>query len=84
MLFIHPYLQALYIYMIMVSILYAFHFSFQLVKTSWKDLLTSSAVYAIIFGEIGYQWIWYTGLTMLPEFFSDVLNFDIAQVDMNI
>lgn len=51
-----------------------------LALTPWKKLLTSSAVWALIIGEIGHDWGLYTMITDLPKYMSDVMHFKIAEV----
>ncbi|KAJ6643258.1 Sialin [Pseudolycoriella hygida] len=44
----------------------------------WKDICTSSAVWAIIVAHFCESWGFFTLLTQLPSFLKDILNFDIS------
>lgn len=45
----------------------------------WSDILSSSAVWAIVIGHFGACWGYYTLFTGMPTYFKDVLDFDIEQ-----
>jgi len=50
----------------------------------WSDILSSSAVWAIVFGHFGACWGYYTLFTGMPTYFKDVLDFDIEQVNLEL
>ena len=56
----------------------------QFTSLPWSDILSSSAVWAIVFGHFGACWGYYTLFTGMPTYFKDVLDFDIEQVDLKI
>ncbi|XP_057337776.1 vesicular glutamate transporter 2.2-like [Microplitis mediator] len=45
----------------------------------WKSMLTSPAVWAIVAAHFSENWGFYTMLTQLPTFMSDVLNFKLEE-----
>ncbi|XP_057337774.1 vesicular glutamate transporter 2.1-like [Microplitis mediator] len=45
----------------------------------WKSILTSPAVWAIVAAHFSENWGFYTMLTQLPTFMSDVLNFKLEK-----
>ena len=49
------------------------------VKTPWKAIWTSSAVWAIIAAQFSEGWGFFTLQTQLPQFLKDVLDFDLAK-----
>ena len=55
---------------------------FQFNALPWSDILSSSAVWAIVIGHFGACWGYYTLFTGMPTYFKDVLHFDIEQVHM--
>ncbi|XP_034234799.1 putative inorganic phosphate cotransporter isoform X2 [Thrips palmi] len=48
------------------------------VKTPWKSILTSMPVLALITTEVGHDWGFYTMVTDLPKYMSDVQHFKIS------
>ncbi|XP_033214215.1 sialin-like isoform X2 [Belonocnema kinseyi] len=46
-------------------------------STPWKHLLTSVPVWALIAAQIGHDWGFFTMVTDLPKYMSDVLKFSI-------
>jgi ACS family sodium-dependent inorganic phosphate cotransporter len=49
------------------------------VKTPWKAIFTSTAVWAIIAAQFSEGWGFFTLQTQLPQFLKDVLKYDIAK-----
>ncbi|XP_034941000.1 vesicular glutamate transporter 3-like [Chelonus insularis] len=45
----------------------------------WKDILTSPPVWAIVAAHFSENWGYYTMLTQLPKYMSDVLNFKLEK-----
>ena len=46
----------------------------------WLNIITSRAVWAIIFANFCNDWALYTYLTSIPTFYKEVLFFDIESV----
>ncbi|KAG8313437.1 hypothetical protein J6590_001905 [Homalodisca vitripennis] len=51
--------------------------TFQDMRTPWRKILTSGPVWAVHASSFGYLWSYWTFVTMLPNYFSHVLGFDI-------
>lgn len=49
------------------------------VKIPWKEIWTSSAVWALIAATFAEGWGFFTLQSQLPQFLRDALDFDIAQ-----
>lgn len=49
------------------------------VAIPWKDIATSTAVWAIIAAQFAEGWGFFTLQTQLPQFLKDVLDYDIAK-----
>ncbi|XP_037046143.1 sialin-like isoform X2 [Bradysia coprophila] len=47
-------------------------------EAPWKEIWTSSAVWAIIVAHFCESWGFFTLLTQLPSFLKDILNYDIS------
>ena len=45
----------------------------------WRAILTSLPVWAIIVGQIGHDWGFFTMVTDLPKYMSDILHYSIKQ-----
>ncbi|EEB15031.1 sialin, putative [Pediculus humanus corporis] len=45
----------------------------------WKKVFTSVPLWALIFGQIGHDWGFYTMVTDLPKYMQNVLNFKISE-----
>lgn len=43
----------------------------------WKAILTSTPVWALVFCQIGHDWGFFTMVTDLPKYMSDVLKFNV-------
>ncbi|KAM3606871.1 uncharacterized protein V6R79_024905 [Siganus canaliculatus] len=48
----------------------------------WRDIVTSRALWAIVVAHFSYNWTFYTLLTLLPTYMSDILGFSIQQNGM--
>ncbi|KAF6725584.1 Sialin [Oryzias melastigma] len=48
----------------------------------WKAILTSRPLLAIVVAHFSYNWTFYTLLTLLPTYMSDILGFSIQQNGM--
>lgn len=48
-------------------------------KVPWKAIFSSTAVWGLICTHFGYNWGFYTLLTQIPTYMSNVLGFDIGQ-----
>lgn len=46
----------------------------------WQAIVTSRALWAIVVAHFSYNWTFYTLLTLLPTYMSDILQFSIQQV----
>lgn len=46
----------------------------------WKKVFTSAPFWALLFAHVCHNWTWYTVLTTLPTFMSEILRFDIKEV----
>lgn len=51
----------------------------QRLRTPWKAILTSKAVWGICAGHFANNWGFYTMLTSLPTYMKQILNFDISE-----
>ncbi|XP_048508424.1 putative inorganic phosphate cotransporter isoform X2 [Athalia rosae] len=49
----------------------------QIQPTPWKYLLTSVPLWALLAGKLGHDWGFFTMVTDLPKYMSDVLKFSI-------
>lgn len=47
--------------------------------TPWKAILRSWPVWALLWAAVGHDWGYYTMVTDLPKYMTDVLKYDIAQ-----
>ncbi|XP_063709213.1 vesicular glutamate transporter 2-like [Culicoides brevitarsis] len=45
----------------------------------WKEIFTSVPVYGLILANFGWGWGYVTMLTQLPQFLSDMMNFDLGK-----
>ncbi|KAG5866032.1 hypothetical protein JTB14_029840 [Gonioctena quinquepunctata] len=43
----------------------------------WKDMLTSGPLWALVMAQIGHDWGFFTMVTDLPKYMSDVLKFNV-------
>lgn len=50
----------------------------------WRSIVTSMPVLAIVVAHFSYNWTFYTLLTLLPTYMSDILGFSIQQVRSHI
>lgn len=48
----------------------------------WGSILTSMPLWAIVVAHFSYNWTFYTLLTLLPTYMSDVLGFSIKEVSL--
>lgn len=55
---------------------------FQGQSTPWSRILTSMPVWAIVLAHFAENWGFYTLLTTLPMFLSDVFGFDLDLVNL--
>lgn len=46
----------------------------------WRAIVTSTPLWAIVVAHFSYNWTFYTLLTLLPTYMSDILGFSIQQV----
>nr|XP_042910953.1 sialin [Parasteatoda tepidariorum] len=46
----------------------------------WKRALKSRPLWAVVIAQIGIDWCYYTLLNHLPQFFYDILHFDLESV----
>lgn len=46
--------------------------------TPWRHILTSVPVWALIAGQVGYLWVFFTLVTDLPKYMSSVMKFSIG------
>lgn len=46
----------------------------------WLSMLTCVPLWAILITQCGQSWAFYTQLTELPSYMSQILHFDITQV----
>ena len=46
----------------------------------WGSILTSVPLWAIVVAHFSYNWTFYTLLTLLPTYMSNILGFSIQQV----
>lgn len=46
----------------------------------WRAIATSRPLWAIVVAHFSYNWTFYTLLTLLPTYMSDILQFSIQQV----
>lgn len=46
----------------------------------WRSIVTSRPLWAIVVAHFSYNWTFYTLLTLLPTYMSDILGFSIQQV----
>ncbi|XP_059613114.1 sialin-like [Phlebotomus argentipes] len=51
----------------------------QKIKHPWKDIVTSTAVWAIVASHFAENWGFYTLMTQLPAFLIDTLGFDLGE-----
>jgi ACS family sodium-dependent inorganic phosphate cotransporter-like MFS transporter 5 len=58
----------------------SFFLSFQTVKTPWRSIALSPALWACLTAHACDNWTVYTLLTSLPTFMKEVLNFNIKNV----
>ncbi|XP_044252866.1 sialin-like [Tribolium madens] len=45
--------------------------------TPWKGILTSLPVWALVLGQFGHDWGWYTMVSDLPKYMDSVLRFHV-------
>ncbi|XP_063347477.1 sialin [Pelmatolapia mariae] len=45
----------------------------------WRSIVTSMPLFAIVVAHFSYNWTFYTLLTLLPTYMSDILGFSIQQ-----
>lgn len=50
----------------------------------WRSIVTSMPLLAIVVAHFSYNWTFYTLLTLLPTYMSDILGFSIQQVRNHI
>lgn len=52
------------------------------IKHPWRDILRSSAVWAIVVAHFSENWGFYTLLTQLPKFMKDILHFELEKTGL--
>lgn len=52
----------------------------QYMKTPWREIVRSGPMWALLAAHQGYNWGFWVFLTMIPNYLSHALNFDIQNV----